>query len=165
MINIRPVTNKDWPAVWLVIEKVFRAGETYPFPPDISELEAQRLWIDFPEATYVALDENDQMLGTYYIKSNQMGLGSHVCNCGYIVAEQASGKGVGSAMCEHSQKIALDRGFMAMQYNLVVSTNKAAVHLWKKQGFDVIGALPKAFNHQRFGYVDAFVMYKLLKEL
>ena len=156
------MAESDWPRVWQIIEPVFRAGETYAYSPDITESEARRIWIDVPAAAYVAGDENHDILGTYYIKPNQPSLGSHVCNCGYIVAEQARGKGVASEMCVHSQQTAVSMGFRAMQYNLVVATNEGAVRLWKKHGFRSIGVLPGAFHHKKLGYVDAWVMYKEL---
>lgn len=162
MINIRPFEADDWDAVWEILRPVFQSGETYAFSPDITEQEACRIWIDIPSATFVSLGRNNRILGTYYIKANQPALGSHVCNCGYIVAEHTRGKGIASDMCEHSQKEAVTRGFRAMQYNLVVATNEGAIRLWKRLGFDVIGALPKAFRHPRLGFVDALVMYKEL---
>ena len=161
-MEIRKFQETDWIDVWPIIEKVFRAGETYAFSPDITENEAHKIWIETPAETYVAVDEKDGILGTYYIKANQPGLGSHVCNCGYIVSETARGKGIASSMCEHSQHIAIHLGFRAMQYNLVVSTNEGAIRLWKKLGFQVIGTLPKAFNSKNIGYVDALVLYKEL---
>jgi ribosomal protein S18 acetylase RimI-like enzyme len=159
---IRQFQSTDWPAVWAIIEPVFRAGETYAYSPDITEEDAHHAWIDKPAATFVAVADDGMLLGTYYIKPNQPGLGSHVCNCGYIVAEAARGKGVASTMCKHSQQEAVAMGFRAMQYNLVVSTNEVAVRLWKKHGFEVVGTLPGAYKHSRLGFVDALVMYKLL---
>ena len=160
MMDIRPFGQKDWTATWQVIRPVFRAGETYPFSPDITEGEAYQAWVEMPSATFVAVDERHEVLGTYYIKPNQPALGAHVCNCGYIVAEKARGKGIASEMCQHSQREAISRGFRAMQYNLVVSTNEVAVRLWKRQGFEIVGTLPEAFQHPQFGFVDAFVMFK-----
>ena len=162
MINIRPFEEKDWAATWGIIEPVFRAGETYPFSPDITEEETYSHWIEVPAATFVIEDENNKIIGTYYIKKNQPGLGSHICNCGYLVGVNERGKGIASAMCEHSQREAVSMGFRAMQYNLVVSSNEVAVRLWKKHGFEVIGTVPEAFHHHRLGYVDAYVMYKKL---
>jgi len=159
---IRLLEDRDWIATWRIIEPVFRAGETYPYSPDITENEAHGVWVEIPSATFVAIDESEDIVGTYYIKANQPGIGAHVCNCGYIVSEDARGKGVASEMCKHSQHEAVDRGFRAMQYNLVVATNQGAVRLWKKHGFEVIGTLPGAFRHQQLGYVDAYVMYKTL---
>jgi ribosomal protein S18 acetylase RimI-like enzyme len=162
MLQIRTFEESDWDTVWEIIEPVFRAGETYAFSPDITEEEAHNAWINIPAETFVALDENNHIVGTYYIKKNQPGQGSHICNCGYIVAQAARGKGVASGMCEHSQREAVRRGFRAMQYNLVVSSNEGAVRLWKKLGFEVVGTIPEAFHHHKLGYVDAYVMYKKL---
>jgi ribosomal protein S18 acetylase RimI-like enzyme len=164
MFTIRLYKNNDWPAVWRILEPVFRAGETYAFSRNITKDEAQKAWVSVPKATYVAVDQDDTILGTYYIKPNQPGSGSHICNCGYIVAENARGQGIAAKMCEHSQQEAIAQGFQAMQYNLVVSTNEGAVHLWKKLGFDIIGTIPEAFHHPSHGYVDAFVMYKRLSK-
>lgn len=163
MIPIRPFEQKDWASLWSVLEPVFRAGETYPCSPDITEEEAWMAWVETPSATYVAVNGNNDVIGTYYIKPNQPALGGHVCNCGYIVSENSRRRGIATRMCEDSQQKALSGGFLAMQYNLVVSTNEVAVRLWKKNGFHVVGILPKAFRHRRLGFVDALVMYKLLE--
>ncbi len=163
MISISPLEKTDWPSAWKLIEPVFRSGETYPYSPDISEEEARKVWIDLPAATYIAKNGEGAILGTYYIKPNQPGSGSHVCNCGYIVGQAARGKGVATTMCEHSQKEAVQLGFRAMQFNLVVSTNTGAVRLWQKLGFEIVGTLPGAFNHPGLGFVDAFIMYKQLQ--
>lgn len=161
MLTIRSFIEQDWPAVWGMIEPVFRAGETYAYPRDITEKEAHYSWIEKPLATYVA-EIDGKVSGTYYIKSNQEGPGSHVCNCGYIVSDQARGQGIASEMCAHSQQEAVEHGFLAMQFNLVVSTNEAAVRVWQRMGFEIVGRIPKAFNHPLHGLVDAFVMYKEL---
>lgn len=162
MITIRPLAETDWVATWQIIEAEFRTGKTYAFSPEITEEEAHKVWVEMPSATFIAVAEDDNVLGTYFIKPNQPSLGAHVCNCGYIVAECARGKGIASEMCRHSQREALSRGFRAMQYNLVVSTNSVAVRLWKRHGFELIGTLPKAFRHPQLGFVDAFIMYKQL---
>jgi RimJ/RimL family protein N-acetyltransferase len=162
-MTIRPFVSPEWPAVWAIMEPVLRAGDTYSFAADISEEHARRSWIDEPACTFVATDESGQTLGTYFLKANQPGQGKHVCNCGYIVAESARGKGIASAMCEHSQQEAIKRGFRAMQYNLVVSTNAGALRLWQKLGFDIVGTLPQAFLHPAQGYVDAHILYKMLQ--
>lgn len=142
---------------------VFRQGETYVHAPDIEEDAARRHWVEVPEACFVALNDSGEVIGTYHLKANQPGLGNHVCNCGYIVAEAARGRGVASVLCEHSQREAVQRGYRAMQFNFVVSTNTGAIRLWERQGFEVVGRLPGAFRHPRLGYVDALVMFKQLE--
>ncbi len=161
VITLRPFQDDDWPGVWAVLEPIFRAGETYAYPTDISEQAARGAWIDKPVATYVAV-EGEQLLGTYYLIANQPGRGAHVCNCGYAVAEPARGRGIATRMCEHSQAEAIRLGFRAMQYNLVASSNHEAVRLWEKLGFAIVGTLPGAFHHPALGYVDAHVMFKNL---
>jgi ribosomal protein S18 acetylase RimI-like enzyme len=161
-MEIRRMQAGEWPRVWAILEPTFREGTTYAFDPGISEADGRHAWVEIPSATFVALDDGQRIQGTYYIKPNQPGQGAHVCNCGYIVDREARGRGIASEMCEHSQAIARELGFRAMQYNLVVSTNTGAVSLWQKHGFMIAGTLPGAFKHPDLGYVDAHVMYKTL---
>lgn len=158
---IREATEADWAEIWPIFHGIVKAGDTYAFDRDTTEDQAKQIWIEAPRKTFVCI-EDSVVLGTYYIKTNQAGPGSHVCNCGYMVAPDARGKGLASAMCEHSQQVAQALAYKAMQFNIVASSNTGAVRLWKKLGFAEVGCLPKAFNHPVKGYVDAFVMYKWL---
>ena len=167
----------DWPQVWKILEPVFRAGETYAISTSISEHECYDLWVEKPCRTFVVVSDDEtetgnddnhssnKIVGAYYLKPNQVvgSNGSHVCNCGYVVAPQARGQGLAGKMCEHSLQIAVHEGFVAMQYNFVVATNKTAIKIWKKYGFEIVGTMPLAFCHPTIGFVDAHVMYKLLK--
>ena len=162
MTLIRPFLETDWPALWPILRATFEAGDTYAYAPDSTEADIHRVWVEAPSATYVAIDASGVLLGTYFIKPNQPGLGSHVCNCGYVVAAAARGQGVAAAMCEHSQREAVRLGFLAMQFNLVVATNEGAIRLWRKLGFAVLATLPRAFRHRQLGLVDALVMFKTL---
>lgn len=162
MISIRRIRQGDWPAVWSILRAVIEPGDTYAFAPGSGEAEIHRLWVEVPAATYVAIADDAAIVGTYFIKANQPGLGSHVCNCGYAVSAAVQGRGIATAMCEHSQAVAVELGFRAMQFNLVVSTNERAVRLWQRLGFAIAGTLPGAFHHVTRGYVDAHVMYKPL---
>ena len=163
MFRVLPYQKSYWPGIWEILEPIFRAGETYAVPSDISERDAHRMWVEGPQATYVALGTRNEILGTFYIKPNFVGAGSHVCNCGYAVSDLARGRGIASMMCVFSLNEAKRLGFTAMQYNFVASTNEGAVRLWQKHGFDVVGTLPGAFNHPEQGFVDAYVMYKTLE--
>ncbi|TXI89821.1 MAG: GNAT family N-acetyltransferase, partial [Burkholderiaceae bacterium] len=134
---------------------------TYTYPRDTTKEQAYQYWMKVPQTTLVAEDDG-VILGTYYIKPNQLGGGAHVCNCGYMVSPQARGRGLASAMCEHSQQLARELGFRAMQFNFVVASNTTAVALWAKLGFETLARLPEAFLHPSLGYVDALVMHKRL---
>jgi ribosomal protein S18 acetylase RimI-like enzyme len=160
-MRIRPARDTDRPAIWAVIEPVFRAGETYPLPRDISETDGLAYWFTPGHEVFVAEDDGG-IAGSYYLRANQKGGGAHVANCGYITAPAQRGRGVARTMCAHSLERARARGFRAMQFNFVVSTNERAVKLWQACGFDIVGRLPGAFAHPAHGYVDALVMFQAL---
>lgn len=161
MMAIRRAEASDFGEIWPILKEVFSRGDTYSFSPETSEQEGFRIWMELPLATYVAV-ENGRIAGTYFLKPNQPGLGSHVCNAGYAVSSAARGRGIGRAMCLHSLNEARELGFKAMQFNFVVATNKVAVELWQECGFTIAGRLPKAFAHKEQGLVDAYVMYQWL---
>jgi L-amino acid N-acyltransferase YncA len=157
-MRIRPAQRSDAPAIWGIIGPTIRAGETYSLDREMTEADALAYWLGADRETFVA-EENDQIVGTYYLRRNQAGGGKHVCNCGYMTSAAAVGRGVARAMCQHSLDIARQRGFRGMQFNFVVSSNVRAVALWQSFGFETVGRLPQAFLHPSLGYVDALVMY------
>jgi ribosomal protein S18 acetylase RimI-like enzyme len=134
MLTIRRFEQQDWLGLWPILKSTFASGDTYAFPPDSTEVEIHMAWIEQPLATFVAVSDSGVLIGTYILKPNQPGLGSHVSNCGYVVAEHARGKGIAASMCEHSQAEAVILGFKSMQFNSVVATNVVAVRLWQRLG-------------------------------
>ena len=158
---IREAKDNDFDSIWPIFHSIVSAQESYAFDANTGKDMAYTLWFDVPQMTYVA-DDCGKISGTYYLKPNMAGPGSHVCNCGYMVSEAAGGKGIAGMMCDHSQKEAVRLGYKAMQFNCVVSSNDAAVHLWTKHGFEIVGTLPKAYKHLKLSYVDCYVMYKWL---
>jgi len=160
-VPIRVASSADYGAIWTILEPMIRTGETYTLPRDMSRDEALAYWFSAEKETFV-WEENDAVLGTYFLKANQQGGGAHVANCGYVTSATAQGRGIARAMCLHSLERAKERGFRAMQFNFVVSTNERAVKLWLSLGFEVVGRLPGAFEHPSRGLVDALVMYRKL---
>ncbi len=160
-MEIRAATSKDRDAVWRVIEPVIRAGETYPVARDATKEQGLAYWFDPKHEVFVA-EDGGAILGSYYLKANTGGPGAHVANCGYMVSPEAWGRGLGRALCRHSLARARERGFRAMQFNLVISTNERAVHLWQSCGFAIVGRLPGAFLHPAQGYVDALILFQAL---
>lgn len=161
MTKMRNATPADAPAIWSILEPVFRAGETYTIARDVEETEAIAYWCGSTHETFVA-EANGTVVGTYYLRANQGGGGDHVANCGYMTAKQSQGHGVARAMLEHSLVRAQERGFCAMQFNFVVSTNERAIRTWESYGFVKVGCIPAAFRHPSLGTVDAFVMHRRL---
>lgn len=143
-MHIRPATPDDQNAIWRILQPVIRAGETYALPRDMTRDDTLAYWLGADRETSVA-EIDGEILGTYYLRANQAGGGAHVANCGYVTAEAARGRGVARAMCEHSQALARERRFRAMQFNLVVASNEGAVKLWQTLGFAIVGRLPGPF--------------------
>jgi ribosomal protein S18 acetylase RimI-like enzyme len=160
-MNIRPAVRTDADAIWSLLEPIVREGETFALPRDMSRADAIAWWHAGGNEVFVA-EEGGTILGSYFIHPNQLGPGSHVSNCGYATAPAARGKGVARAMCAHSLEHARARGYRSMQFNIVVSTNAPAVHLWESLGFQTLCRVPGAFAHPSLGYVDTLVMFRSL---
>jgi len=161
LLVIRPATAADRDAIWTALEPVVRAGEVYALPRELTREAGLAYWFSPTHEVYVC-EQDRQLLGTYYLRPNQQGAGSHVANCGYLTSSAAEGRGIARAMCTHSLARAREAGYRAMQFNFVVATNARAVALWTAMGFATVGRLPGAFAHPTRGDVDALVMYRTL---
>jgi GNAT superfamily N-acetyltransferase len=161
MLEIRKAAEMDKGAVWEIIRAVIATGDTYVFAPDSTEEEMIAYWYSPDKHTYVAELEGG-MVGTFFLKANQPGRGSHIGNAGYMVKPGIYGKGIGRQMAEWSLEEARRLGFTAMQFNFVVKSNKYAVKLWQDIGFEIIGEIPDAFDHAEHGLTNALIMYRKL---
>ena len=162
-LAIRPATENDRDIIWEIFRATIAAGDTFVFDADTPRETALSYWCAPDAATFVA-EQDGRVVGSYLLRPNQPGLGAHVANAGYMVAPGARGLGIGRAMGEHSLAEARRRGYRAMQFNFVVSTNESAVHLWRDLGFEIVGTLPGAFHHAEKGFVDVYVMFRPLKD-
>lgn len=169
-LTIRPATPSDADSIWKIFQAVVARGDTYTFPPDTPKADAVAYFMGpFDPAqgkegirSWVIEDASGRVIGMYKLIPNHGGRGSHVANASFMVDPAAQGSGAGRAMGEHCLEQARQAGYEAMQFNFVVSTNTAAVELWKKLGFQIVGTLPKAFRHATLGKVDAYVMFRSL---
>ncbi len=163
-IQIRPAGEQDFEAMWSIFSTHLAAGESFPFTAATSREAAHAYWLGAGASSFVGVSGGGRVLGMYRLVPNQVGRGHHVGSASFMVSPSAQGAGVGRMLGEHCLAEARAQGFLAMQFNHVVSTNTAAIRLWKKLGFSIVGTLPKAFRHRRLGYVDAYVMYQLLQD-
>lgn len=160
-MTIRPATTADAAAIWRIFQKVVAPGDTYSFATDTSEQDAIAYFLG-PGITCCVAEEEGRVIGMYKLIPNRIGRGSHVANASFMVDPASHGRGAGRALGEHCLEEARRQGYTAMQFNFVVSTNTVGVTLWKKLGFEIVGALPKAFRHATLGDVDAYVMHRFL---
>lgn len=159
-MQIRHATESDLEAMWIIFRSVIVSGDTLPFSDSIDCDTFHSHWFG-AHASYVAASDSG-VLGMYKIGANYPDLGSHVASATYLVSPPAQGRGVGRALVQHSIVRARSDGFAAMQFNYVVSTNAAAIQLYQKFGFAIVGTLPRAFRHRQHGLVDVYVMHRYL---
>jgi L-amino acid N-acyltransferase YncA len=162
-VEIRRAHEADFAAMWPIFQAVIASGTTYIFAAEASYADGFAFWFG-PGATSYVAEEDGRVVGMYKFAANHRDRGSHVANAAFMVDPNSSGRGVGRAMALHGLREAKRAGFLAMQFNIVVSTNEAAIRLWKKLGFCVVGTLPKVFRHESLGFVDAYVMHRFLDD-
>jgi L-amino acid N-acyltransferase YncA len=160
-LTIRPATDNDRATIWKIFQATVAPGDAFVHAPDISHEDAMGYWFATGTDTFVA-EQEGQVIGSYILRPNQPGLGNHIANAGFMVDPRARGLGVGRAMGEHCLIEARRRGYRAMQFNFVIATNESAVRLWRQLGFEIVGTLPGAFRHSQKGFVDVYVMFRLL---
>jgi GNAT superfamily N-acetyltransferase len=161
-MRVRPAVASDQDAVWSIIGPVIAAGETYALPRAWSRIEALAYWFAPENEVFLVEAAAGRPLGACYLKPNNLGGGAHIANAGFATAEWARGRGAARAMGEHILAHARSRGFTAMQFNFVVSSNTPAVRLWASLGFETLCRVPEAFAHPTLGVVDALVMFRRL---
>jgi ribosomal protein S18 acetylase RimI-like enzyme len=161
---IRPARDTDWDEMWTIFHAVVGTGTTYAFAPDTSYDDARAYFLGPDIASWVAEDDR-AVVGMYKLVPNRRDLGSHVANASFMVDPRCRGRRIGESLGWHCLREAKRAGYLAMQFNFVVSTNTAAVALWRKLGFEIVGTLPRAYRHAQHGLVDAYVMYRFLDDV
>jgi L-amino acid N-acyltransferase YncA len=163
---VTEATDADWSGIWEIFHDVVQGQDTYAYAPETTEAEAREMWMGKGKyatgAAAFVVKDGQKIIGTFSLRANHFGQGSHVANGAYMVHKDYRGQGVARAMCLFSMEEAARRGFQSMQYNYVVSTNTAAVALWQLLGFKIIGISPKSFRHGTLGYVDIYIMHRFL---
>ena len=157
--EIRPVTDADWPAVWSIVHEVVAAADTFVYDPATTEDQARDMWVERPPGRTVVAVSGPEVLGTAKMGPNKPGPGSHIATASFMVAAAARGRGTGTALCRSALGWARAQGYAGMQFNAVAETNRGAVDLYLREGFQVIGTVPRAFEHPVHGRVGLHVMY------
>jgi len=158
-VQVRQLSDSDWPQVWAIVREVVHAQETFPYDPDMTEEQARQVWIETsPGLTVVAVD-HDRVRGTAKMGPNRAGPGAIVSTASFMVAAAGRGQGVGTTLCRFALGWARNGGYVGMQFNAVVESNHSAVELYRRHGFDVVGTVPRAFAHPTEGRVGLHIMY------
>ena len=161
-MQVREFVELDWPEVWPIVQSVVQAEETFAYDPSMTAAQAHDEWVEAPPGlTVVAVHEN-RILGTAKMGANRPGPGSHLATASFMVAANARGRGVGTALLRFALEWARKRGYSGMQFNAVVKSNLSAIDLYQRFGFTIVGTVPGAFEHAKLGRVGLHVMYRTL---
>jgi GNAT superfamily N-acetyltransferase len=161
-MQIREATPQDWPAIYAFWKQIVEAGETYAYPPGASSDEARATWMEVPPGLTVVAADGERILGSAKMGPNRPGRGAHIATGSFMVDPDAQGRGVGRALGGYVVEWARRDGYHGIQFNAVVETNAAAVHLWRSLGFEVMTTIPEAFDSASRGFVGLHVMYQKL---
>ena len=159
-LDVRAIVRDDWPAVWAIIEEVVRAADTFTYDPAMTQDDARAMWLERPPGLTVVAVAGGEVLGTAKTGPNRAGPGAHVATASFMVASTARGRGVGAALCRFVLGWAAEQGYAGMQFNAVAASNRAAVDLYLRHGFTIVGTVPGAFEHPTEGRVGLHVMYR-----
>lgn len=160
-VHIRDAEDADWEMVYPFWSAIVAAGETYAYPA-LSFDDARAQWMPQPPWRTVVAADGDRVLGSVLMGPNRPGRGSHIATASFMVDPAHGRRGVGRALGLCALEWARREGYHGMQFNAVVETNVAAARLWQSLGFQIVGTVPDAFDHARFGLVGLHVMYQRL---
>lgn len=154
---IREFTDADLPHMITIWNEIVEDGVAFPQEEPLTIDEARTF---FTEQSYtgVAVDSGE-IIGLYIVHPNNVGRCGHIANASYGVKSGQRGKRVGEKLVLHSLDIAKSLGFLIMQFNAVLATNKGAIHLYKKLGFTELGLVPGGFKQKDGHYVDIILFY------
>ena len=128
-MEIRDALDSDWVAIYPIFRAVVDEGKTYAYASALSSEEARALWMErAPSRTVVAL-RDEVIIGTAKMGPNRPGRGAHVATASFMVDPSQQGHGAGRALGQNMIEWARREGYRAIQFNAVVESNVAAVHL------------------------------------
>lgn len=158
-IIVRPFEKEDEAALYEIFQEVVDSGIQFPYESSSKE-EFKHQFFSPDSQVFVCLSPTNELIGGFYLKGNYSGRSDHIANAAYMLKKSARGKGIGTQLVKASLQLAKERGFAAMQYNMVLSQNQIAVKLYHKLGFKIVGTIPNAVRNPDGSYQDGFVMYK-----
>lgn len=160
-MQVRRIKPSEFFRVWEMFKEIIDQNAYFAYDHSTTQAQIEASWINAQNLIY-GVELEGEIAAAYIVKPNQPGHGAHIANAAYMVDSRFRGHGIGRVLAAHSIETARAAGYRAMQFNMVVSTNESAVHLWKAHGFEIIGTVPEAFHHFEHGYVDAYIMYRKL---
>lgn len=161
-VLIREYTNHDIDQMIIIWNQVIDSGIAFP---QIEKLTENDAIVFFSEQTFTAVAENEdthEILGLYILHPNNVGRCGHIANASYAVKSTARGMHIGEKLVMHCIIEGKKLGFKILQFNAVVKTNYAAIHLYEKLGFVKLGIISNGFLMKDGTYEDIMLFYRTL---
>ncbi len=156
---IREYCPKDALKAASIWNSIVEEGIAFPQMDVLSESEANTF---FCAQSFTGIAEEESIAGLYILHPNNVGRCGHICNASYAVSASCRRRGIGELLVRHSLQKGIELGFRILQFNAVVSTNKAALNLYKRLGFVQLGKIPGGFLTKSGRYEDIIPHYKTL---
>jgi len=157
-VEIGPLRADHVEALFVMFVDAVARGDGYPQTPPLTREVFEQTWIR-PVTVTVGAVVADRLVGAYYLKPNQPGLGAHIANAGYLVERSSRGGGIGRMLVADSVGRAPVAGFDAVQFNFVFESNPARP-MYAELGFREIGRVPAAIPDPRGGRQDAVIYWR-----
>jgi len=161
-IDVRAFNQQDIPEMITIWNEIVQEGIAFP-QTELLDAERGKAFFESQSFTGVAFEqETGKLVGLYILHPNNIGRCGHISNASYAVKSNERGKRIGELLVMDCIKQAKELGFLILQFNAVVSTNVAALRLYKKLGFVQLGIIPKGFHMKDGSYQDIIPHYYLL---
>ena len=159
---MKEFAEEQLPEMTEIWNDVVEEGISFPGDKALSEKEALKMFRE--QASTVCATLNGEVVGGYILHPNNFGRCGHIANASYAVRKDCRGEGIGRKMVRHCLENAREKGFRGLQFNAVVATNQAAIHLYESLGFHKIGTIKDGYHLKNGSYEDIHIFYYYLGE-
>lgn len=162
--KLEPYQAQDEKELYAIFQEVVETGSQFPYESSSQE-EFQKQFFSPGSHVYVCRSSQGSLIGGFYLKANYSGRSKHIANAAYMIASTHRGCGIGTLLIKASLRLAQNMGFLAMQFNMVLSQNSGAIKLYEKLGFAIIGTIPQAIRNRDGSFQDGHTMYRRIDDL
>lgn len=159
--TLTPCSREDENCLYEIFRDVVDSGTQFPYECN-SVQEFYRQFFAPTSHVYVCHSSTKEVIGGFYVRPNFSGRSNHIANAAYMLKSPYRGRGIGTLLINASLEIARDFGFQSMQFNMVLSQNIAAVKLYQKLGFNIIGTIPRAIRNSDGSYQEGYILHRKL---
>lgn len=156
-LTVRQFKKEDVKEMTGIWNQVVDEANAFPQEKQFSFEEAEAF---FRGQSHTAVAEADgKIVGFYILHPNNVGRCGHLSNASYAVSRCARGQHIGEQLVRNCMEKAKELGFKVLQFNAVVATNKGAIRLYDRLGFQRLGTVPGGYRLADGSYEDIILFY------